>query len=625
MALFSQDFIERVRSAHELSQVIASYNIQLKRTGSNLVGLCPFHNEKTPSFNVRTTEQYFRCFGCGAKGDVFRFVQMMEKVEFPDAIKLLAERAGIALEFENPAAAREAQRKSSVKSKLQWCCSRALDYFQECLAKPSGGVARQYLESRGFDAGTIEQWRIGWAPNDKDGLSGFLLKSAKDPEQKAKVLEYARQAGLVFPDSYRDGHYVDNYRGRVMFPIFDLQGKPVGFGGRILVDVLESGKKPPKYINSPESALFEKRRLLFGLGAAAKEISLSGVAILVEGYVDVIMCHQYGFRNVVAPLGTSLTDDQVSLLKRVNPKGRVIALFDADSAGQAATMRSIRMFMAQNLPLSVVSGLELKDPGDFLPEFGPEEFAKKLAGAKDSFTHVLDQTLGHARDRDPQAMGVAVREAMEIINLCPDPVTRALMRRRLAAEAGIPEESLPMPAPASPTVRAGAAAPISARPAKKPGLTPPHAAMDVEKRLSLGRMGRVRREARLLRYMWENPDWCARIADEYPPDEWQDNALAELAALVRDQWSTEQPPVLHEIRARTENPEAAERLADVAFPDDEPLSEEDVRQLLGHMNLLNREEEARLLKAEMEEAQKAGDSAKATAVWMRMMQLKKGL
>jgi len=628
MAFFSPDFVERVRSANELSQVIAGYNIQLKRAGSNLIGLCPFHNEKTPSFNVRTTEQFFRCFGCGAKGDVFRFVQMMEKVEFPEAIRLLAERAGLPLEYENPTAARQAAQAGQTKSALLWCASRALDYFEESLKTPDGKSAYDYLLGRGFTQETIERWRLGWAPDSWDGLTGFLLKSSKEPSQKEKVCEYARQAGVLrAKEDDRTGkiRFYDAFRGRVMFPILDPQSRPIAFGGRVLEEKPEAGGK---YINSPEGRLFEKRKILFGLTQAAKEISLTGTAVVVEGYTDAIMCHQYGIRNVVATLGTALTEDHVSLLRRhlSGGKGKVIAFFDADEAGQKATMRAISLFMEQDVPLAVASDLALKDAGDFLPKHGAEAFREKLAAAEDSFTYLIRRLLGPARSEDLAAVGLAVREIMNTVNLSPDAVKRALMRQRVAAEAGVPEETLPTPAERAQSVPVRAAIKPGARPAKKTGLTPPSPGLDMEDALKRSADGRRRREARLLRYMWDSQAWCEKIADEYPPDEWRDAPLAELAELTRDAWSDNRSPTINDIRAGTGNPEAADSLADLAFPDNEPLSEKELARLLELVRDENRKEEIRLLLGEMNAAQRKGDAELETrlfAEYTRLQSLRK--
>ncbi len=628
MAFFTQDFVERVRAANELSQVVGSYNVQLKRAGSNLIGLCPFHNEKSPSFNIRTAEQFFRCFGCGAKGDVFRFVQMMEKVEFPEAVKLLAERAGLPLEFDSPAAARDAARNSNTKTALLWCCSRALDYYEESLRTPGGKAALDYLLSRGFEQETIARWRLGWSPDTWDGLCGFLLKSSKEPGQKEKLMEYARQAGVVRMKQDETGgrtRYYDAFRGRVMFPIMDSQSRPVAFGGRVLVEKPEAGGK---YINSPEGRLFEKRKVLFGLPQAAKEISLTGTAVVVEGYTDAIMCHQYGIRNVVATLGTALTEDHVGLLRRhlAGGKGRVVAFFDSDAAGEKATRRAIDLFMQQDVPLAVAGDLALKDAGDFLPRHGADAFREKLGQAEDSFTYLVNRLLGPARSQDLAAVGLAVREVMNTVNLCPDAVKRALMRQRVAAEAGVPEETLPQPAQRAPAAPVRVAARQTARPAKQRGLSPPTAGLEMEDALRRTADGRRRREARLFRYMWESPEWCRRVADSYPPDEWHDAPLAELAALTRDEWDNGRSPAINDIRSRVEDPDAADRLADLAFPDNEPLSEKELARLLDLVRDENRKEEIRLLLGEMTAAQRRGDvelEARLLAEYTKLQAMRK--
>ncbi len=627
MALYTQDFLERVRSANDLTQVVESYNVHLKRAGSNMLGLCPFHNEKTPSFNVRPAEQFFRCFGCGAKGDVFRFVQMMERVEFPESVSMLAERAGLPLEYQDAVAARESAQRGETKTALLWCASRALDYFEENLRSPGGKMAREYLLSRGFTPETIAHWRLGWAPDNWDGLSGFLLKLSKEPAQKEKVLPYAVQAGVL---RVKDGdggkrRFYDAFRGRVMFPILDLQARPVGFGGRLLEEKPEAGGK---YINTAEGRLFEKRKILFGLNHAAKEISLTGRVVVVEGYTDVIMCHQHGIRNVVATLGTSLTEEHVGLLRRfVAGKGGVTAFFDGDAAGEKATRRAVALFMAQDVPLSVAGGLEPKDAAEFLPKFGADEFRRHLDAAEEGFAWVMNKSIGPARGQDVMALGQAVRETMEVVNLCPDPVKLSLMRQRIAAEAGVPEETLPRPDERAQAAQARSAAPMTeARPARKKGLSPPSGGPKMEEVLARGDVARVRREARLLRFMWENPEWCGRIVDAYPPDEWRDPALAELAALSRDEWNRDVAPTLNAMRSLAVEPEASERLADMAFPDAEPLSEKELARLLDILLDDNREEEMRQLKADMEKAQRLGDSeleAGLFAEYTRLQALRK--
>ncbi|MDR0361797.1 MAG: DNA primase [Planctomycetota bacterium] len=610
MPFFSQDFLERVRSANELSQVVQNYNVHMKRAGVNLIGLCPFHNEKTPSFNVRTSEQFFRCFGCGAKGDVFRFVQMMERVEFPEAVRLLAERSGLELEYVSSEGRKAAEKRSEAKTALFWCCSRAVDYFEGALRRDGGGAAREYLLSRGFSQETIRKWRLGWAPDSWDGLSGFLLKNAKETAFKEQVLEYALRAGVLRERISGDGskrRLYDAFRGRVMFPILDPQQRPVGFGGRVLEEKPEVGGK---YINSSEGPLFEKRRILFGLAQAAKEIGLRKAAIVVEGYTDVIMCHQYGIENVVATLGTALTEEHVQTLRRhVREQGRVIALFDADAAGEKATLRAIDLFMGHDVPLSVARGLDVKDACEFLPKFGAEEFGKNLDRAEDSFSYLLRETVGKAKGRDVMAAGEAVRTIMKTVYLCPDPVKVALMKKRVAAMAEVPEEAIPRPEPKEPSgpIRGRTAIRPPARPAVRKGLAPPARRPGMDEILQSAGEAHKRREMRLLRYMWESPDWCARVSDAYPPDEWRDAAAAELAAMARDGWDESRAPAINDMRSRVEHPDAVEKLADMAFPDAEPLSERDLSQILRLMANERRKERAEALLKMLKEAEGNSD------------------
>ncbi|MDR3077763.1 MAG: DNA primase [Planctomycetota bacterium] len=626
MALYRQDFIERVRAANDLAQVAASYNIQLKRTGGNLIALCPFHNEKTPSFNIRPADQYFHCFGCGEKGDVFGLVQKLEKVEFPEAVRLLAERAGLQPEYAGPAAAREAEERGREKGSLLWCCSRALDYFEECLAGPKGAKAREYLAGRGFSEDTVRRWRLGWAPDAWDGLTGFLLKNAREPVPREKALAFAAKAGLIRikedgPSQSR--HYYDAFRGRVMFPILDSQSRPVAFGGRLLEEKPEAGGK---YINSAESRIFEKRRTLFGLPQAGKEIALSKEAILVEGYVDVIMCHQYGLGNVVAVLGTALTEDHLNLLRRqTDGKGRVVAFFDSDPAGEKATLKAIAMFMAQDMPLAVAGALELKDAGEFLPRHGAEKFRERLSAAEDSFSYLLARTVGRAKNGGPDALSRAVRELMETVNLCPDPVKLALMRRRAAAEAGVPDDTLPKPKSSAPT---GASDQFRiqgsrARPAAKPGLKPPEPDQRMENALARRRETSRRREARLLRYLWESPAWSERLLDAYPPDEWRSQALAELAAAIRDERLAGCDISLPALRARTENPDAAKYLAELAFADSgPPLTEREFSELLDLVLAEGLKDGMREVRSELAVAGRTGDSDREDELLRDYMRLR---
>ncbi|MDR2392397.1 MAG: DNA primase [Planctomycetota bacterium] len=614
MAIFGNEFKERVKAANDIVQVAESYNINLKRSGSGMMGLCPFHDEKTPSFSINPADQFFYCHGCHVGGDVITLVEKLEKVEFPEAVRILAERAGIPVEVAGPAMAGEARNAARDKEALLWCCSRALDYFEAHLAGHEGKAAREYLRARGFSEETIRLWRLGWAPDSWAGLRDFLQKDAKEAGQKAKIMLAAMRAGVLkgseeeWKKGSRNCH--DVFRGRVMFPIMDSQSRPIAFGGRLLKESPGAGGK---YVNTKETRIFEKKKVLFGLNRAAREIGFAGEAVLVEGYVDVIMCHQYGVRNVVGTLGTSLTEEHAVMLRRqLSGKGRAVAFFDSDAAGESATRRAIEIFMAKDVPLAVAPRLETKDAGEFLPRYGVDGFRDNIRAAEDSFSHLLARTIGRAEGvgNDSDAMARAVREIMDVIGLCPDPVKSALMRRRVAAEAGVPEEVLTKPSIGmrSPTGRSGRDR--ETLPAWKPGLAPPGSIPGMEDAVLQRQRMQRRLEMRLFRYLWESREWGEVLLDRYPPEEWQIPVLAELAALVRDLRQEGRELSLSSLQAKAADPGAAECLARLAIPTplDPGLSEQDFRQVLRTALHGGISVDIREVREELVRAQRKGDA-----------------
>lgn len=567
MGWFSEDFIARVREANDIVQIAESYNIPLKRAGSNYLALCPFHNEKTPSFNINPAQQFFKCFGCDAKGDVITFVRLLERVEFKEAVELLAARAGLEVKYERGGAGQQpAEKDYEAKKALLWANSKALEYFEEMLRhEREGRIAREYLRGRGFTEGTIGDWRLGWSPDRWDGLLQYLVKAGGESKRE-KVIQAALAAGVL--RRKEDGREpYDAFRGRVMFPIFDMQNRPIGFGGRVLEEKPEAGGK---YINTSEGKLFEKRKLLYGLNFAAKEIGLRRETVVVEGYTDTIMCHQYGMRNVVATLGTSLTREHIQKLRRhVQQGGRVLALFDADEAGQRATERAVRLFMEEDLPLRVARGLAVKDACEYLPKFGAESFAGELAKAEDSFSYTLKrETTSAGSDLNRQAE--AAGRVMELVNLCPNAVKREMMRKEVASAFRVPEEALPRPQAKNP----------ARKPAERPGLAPekpegliPH--------FRQRNTGRERRERRLLEYMAESAGWCKKIVDEIPPEGFNWPPAAELARQIRDSWQGGARPEIGRIKQLCTT-EGADALAvDLLVPEhDLAFSEAELAELV---------------------------------------------
>ncbi|NLG87060.1 MAG: DNA primase, partial [Firmicutes bacterium] len=352
--IFTNEFIEEVRTASDIVAVIGEY-VRLKKVGQNFVGLCPFHNEDTPSFTVNRERQMFYCFGCNVGGDVFEFIKKRETVDFPEAVRLLAERAHLAVPVLDPA---DEQRKLE-RQALYWANELAKKYFQSCLYhRELGAEARAYLARRGIDTATAQKFGLGFAPDKWESLLYYLRQSGVGQEVAIK-------AGLAIPRPKGTGAY-DRFRGRLMFPIHDVRGRVVAFGGRVL------GPGEPKYLNSPETTIYRKARLLYALDQARSGIERENKVLIVEGYLDVLACYQFGFDFAVASLGTALTSEQIALLKRYTTNINIA--YDADAAGQTAAARGLQMVRQAGCQVKVLMLPVGKDPDDFLRSHGAEAF-----------------------------------------------------------------------------------------------------------------------------------------------------------------------------------------------------------------------------------------------------------
>jgi len=354
------EIVDQVRTSNDIVSIISDY-VSLKKQGRNFVGLCPFHQEKTPSFMVSQEKQIFRCFGCGEGGNVITFVMKREALSFPEAVRMLAEKAGIDI----PDDVSHGKSSKSIEFEQSYKINElAKDFYQYMLQKHQmAEEARLYLSKRGIAQETIEKFRIGYAPLRWDSLLEFLKNKGNSPTSLEKL-------GLVIPRTKGKPGYYDRFRNRVVFPVFTAQGKVAGFGGRVLDDSV------PKYLNSPETAVFNKGNLLYGLNRAVEGIRSEDQVIIVEGYMDVISCHQAGITNVVASLGTALTRDQGKLLLRYTRE--VIMAYDADSAGVKATLKGCQILDDLGCRVKVVSIPDGKDPDDFIRKHGPDEFMELI-------------------------------------------------------------------------------------------------------------------------------------------------------------------------------------------------------------------------------------------------------
>src|SRR5260221_6962600 len=371
---FSPATLEHVRSASDIVDVIGPY-LPLKRTGANFVALCPFHKEKTPSFNVNPHKQIFHCFGCHKGGDVFTFVKEYESIDFPEAVRRLADRAKIPLEYEKTGAQQETRH---LKETLLQIHEQIAQRWQGALAnEASGQIARDYLAKRGVSAEAVKVFRLGYAPELWDDCVNWSKGKGHEPGMVEK-------AGLILRKEGSEGYY-DRFRGRLMFPICDEQGRVIGFSGRIL----SGDEKSAKYVNSPETPIFTKSKVFFGLDKTKRALLDAGSAIVCEGQLDLIACFMAGVQNIVAPQGTALTADHARILKRYVEE--VILCFDSDDAGQNAAVRSLDSLLASGLAIRVAVVPAPHDPDSFIKASGGAAFQELIAKAEGFFDYYLNR------------------------------------------------------------------------------------------------------------------------------------------------------------------------------------------------------------------------------------------
>lgn len=411
---FSEADKERVRRATDIVELVSRY-VALRPSGKSFKGLCPFHNDKNPSFVVSPDRQTYYCFACHEGGDAFSFVMAQEKLEFPEAVAYLADRAGVRLTPRRTESSTGRRADGIPRERLYAANAWAADYFSLCLRTGGGQKAREYLARRGFEDKTVECWKLGYAP---EGWGNLLSEAQRAVFTGAELLA----AGLVVPREGGQGHY-DRFRDRLIFPIFDTQERVIGFGARALSD-----REQPKYLNSPETALFDKSRALYGLHNARKSIGETGEAVIVEGYTDVLMAHQCGVCNVVATLGTALTREHVRVLRRYARQATVV--FDADDAGQKASDRSLEVFVEESMPVRVAELPAGEDPCDTLLRGGADAFVESLGKALDLFECKVMQARRSCGDT-PAERSAAIDRVLETLARMPNSVERSLTLDRV--------------------------------------------------------------------------------------------------------------------------------------------------------------------------------------------------
>ena len=418
--------IEQIAAANDIVEVIGSY-FPLKRAGSTFKALCPFHQEKTPSFTVSPQRQTFHCFGCGAGGSVFRFVMDYEHLDFPAAVRKLAARAGVPVVEERGASAGDDDRQHETRRMLLQLHAEAAEWFHENLMKAKvGSPARDYLKKRGIDRRIAHDWQLGFAPESWDAFSSWALERGY---RRPQIL----QSGLIKPrdENRPDGEAYDRFRGRIMFPIHNDVGEVIAFSGR----VLEKDAEGAKYLNSPETPLFRKGRVLFGLHKTKRGLIEANCAIVCEGQLDLITLFEAGITNVVAPQGTAFTENQARILKRF--VSEVVLCFDSDTAGEKAAERSLDALLQNDLIVRVAEMPAGEDPDSLIRREGKEAFEKRVSAARDFFDSWIER---EAASTDLDSLGAKMqlaRKLAETVARVHDPLMRGEVANKVTARLGV--------------------------------------------------------------------------------------------------------------------------------------------------------------------------------------------
>lgn len=501
MPIYSSEVIEEVVSRNDIVDVISGY-IKLKKSGSSYMGLCPFHNEKSPSFSVSGTKQMYHCFGCGVGGNVITFVMEYENMTFPEAVKMLANRAGVELPVADYSGEDRAER--DIKTKLLEINKIAATYYYHQLKSPAGEDGLAYLRQRQLSDKIINTFGLGFAPQ----LTGELYRMLKEKGYDDELL---KESGLF---TYEKG-VREKFWNRVIFPIMDINNKVIGFGGRVMGD----GK--PKYLNSPETKLFDKSKNLYGLNVARS--ARTNNLIICEGYMDVISMHQAGFRQAVASLGTALTPGHARLMKRYTDN--VLITYDSDEAGVKAALRAIPILKEAGLSTRVINMRPYKDPDEFIKALGPEAFQERIDKAENSFMYEIGIIEKNYNRSDPEGETSFEREVAAKLVSFNEKLERDNYMKAVCRQFMIPEDGM-----REMLIRLGSQSGIISRQTR-----PARSAGPVKKKREDG----IRKaEKILLTWMIEDDDIFDKVRAYIEPDDFVDPLFRDVAAKVYEQYES---------------------------------------------------------------------------------------
>ncbi len=546
---FPQAFLDELTARNPIDEVVGQY-VSLTRKGSNLFGLCPFHSEKTGSFSVAPDKGIYYCFGCHKGGGVINFIMEIEGLDYPDAVRFLAKRAGMEVPDDR------AYASTYKKQERLWALSRdAARFFHERLMAECGGEARAYLVRRGVSRQTVTRFGLGFSPDEWSALTDAMVKKGY---QKQELLD----AGLAVK-SQKGGIY-DLFRNRLMFPVIDVRGNVIGFGGRVMDD------STPKYLNSPETIIFNKRKNLFALNVAKK--SRQGRIILVEGYMDAISLHQYGFDCAVASLGTSLTEEHANILAKYT--SQLVLIYDGDEAGQNATRRAIPMLEKVGLQVRILRMQGAKDPDEFLKKFGADRFSLLLDKSENQAEYRLE-SLRRKYDltQDDQRVQF-LRDAAEFVASLPSAVEREVYGRRAAESAGVSYDAMKLESDKAYRRR------VSREKKKEEaaGYTPARQQQPRVKGVRYDDVRSAMAEEGLLRLLVKEPALFAQTP--LAPEELSVPLFQRVYAALRERYETGTPVTLGALETQLTGEEMA-HLSAVMNKDDQLVNEDALRDYVG--------------------------------------------
>lgn len=561
------EIIDQVRQAANIVEIASQYTA-LKARGRKHVGLCPFHSEKTPSFTVDSEKNLFHCFGCGVGGDVFSLVMEKENLTFPEALKFLADKYHIAL----PEQRRISPQALKLEEQIFKINETALAFFKKNLLNTQEGKkALEYLKKRGIPDAVIQEFKLGYALNTWDALTAFF-------ETKGVAPSLIEKAGLVLPGK-KAGEYYDRFRGRVIFPIFGLTGKVAGFGGRALFD------QEPKYLNSPETPVYSKGQMLYGLNFSKDAIRTAGEAILVEGYTDFLSLYRSGFKNCVASLGTALTPRQVGLVQRFAP--RIVVNYDGDAAGRTAALRAVPICFEKGVETRVLVLPDNLDPDGFIEKRGRDAYLALKDAAATGLQFVIDASVEGKRMSVPEVKAKVLRAVLEVIDAIPDAIVRSEYLTQAAQQLKADEAIL--------------------RAMSGGGKT-------AEKPESADRP--LYAETRLIQILIGDAEVRRKVLPEVREDDFEGLKSEPVFRIILNWFKKDKDFILHELQKEI-GPALAPSVSQVLFEKGEPPTVEEAFDCLCALQVSCKESELKRIQAEIGGLEKKGENEKVESLLRR--------